>query len=390
VTQVEQIKLKRAGVGLRACDPERACPGFTLFTPLTAEKTVYLIGLDGGIVHTWEMPYPPGLYGYLTDAGTLFYNGKVLEGIVGSIWTQPSRRAGDETGASGRFIVTQPWKSGIALEADWRGRILWEIRHPDHHHDAVRLHNGNVLLLCMAPIPPELAARVPGGLAGPEHNGEMYADYLVEMTTNGRAVWEWRSWEHLDPETERITLQDRRHEWTHGNSVAELPDGNIVVSFRYISTVVIVERRSGRIVWKLGPPTLAQQHAPTPLANGNLLIFDNGTHRIDHPVPYSRVIEVDPATKQIVWSYQERRLFDFFSPYISNAQRLPNGNTLICEGNFGRLFEVTRDGQVVWEYVNPYFAPPAGQPDGPAQNSVFRAYRYTPEQIARARGRDLK
>jgi outer membrane protein assembly factor BamB len=246
-----------------------------------------------------------------------------------------------------------------------------------------------VLLLCMASIPPDLAARVRGGIAGTECRGEMYGDYVVEMTTGGQAVWEWRAWEHLDPETDRITLQDRRHEWTHGNTVAEMPGGDIVVSFRDISTVAVVDRRTGRITWKLGPPALAQQHAPTPLANGNLLIFDNGTHRIDHPVPHSRVIEVDPATKQIVWSYQERRLFDFFSPYISNAQRLANGNTLICEGNFGRLFEVTRDGLLVWEYVNPYFAPPAGQPDAPPQNSVFRAYRYTPEHIARARGRVL-
>jgi len=75
------------------------------------------------------------------------------------------------------------------------------------------------------------------------------------------------------------------------------------------------------------------------------------------------------------------------APNISNAQRLPNGNTLSCEGNFGRLFEVTPEGAVVWEYVNPYFAPPAGPPDAPAQNSVFRAYRYSPEQIAMARGR---
>ena len=369
MAQVEQIKLKRAGVGLRAYDQARACPGFTLFAPLTAEKTVYLIGLDGSVAHTWELPYPPGLYGYLTETGTLFYNGKILDA------------------AGGRFIDTQPWKGGAVLEADWGGRILWEVRHPDHHHDAVRLRNGNVLLLCMAAIPSDLASRVTGGIAGTEHNGEMYGDYLVEMTTGGRVVWEWRSWEYLDPASDRITLQDRRHEWTHGNAVAEMPDGGIVLSFRDISTVAIVDRRSGRMTWKLGPPALAQQHAPTPLANGHLLIFDNGTHRIDHPVPHSRVIEVDPATKQIVWSYQERRALDFFSPYISNAQRLGNGNTLICEGNFGRLFEVTPEGLVVWEYVNPYFAPPAGQPGAPAQNSVFRAYRYSHEQIALARGR---
>jgi hypothetical protein len=71
---------------------------------------------------------------------------------------------------------------------------------------------------------------------------------------------------------------------------------------------------------------------------------------------------------------------NFFSPRISNAQRLPNGNTLINEGTFGRFFEVTSEGDVVWEYVNPYFSgPPNAQ-----NNLVFRVYRYTAEEIARA------
>ena len=70
----------------------------------------------------------------------------------------------------------------------------------------------------------------------------MYADYLVEMTTRGEVVWEWRSWEHLDPATHPMTLQDRRAEWTHGNTVAETAEGHIVVSFRNISTVVMIER----------------------------------------------------------------------------------------------------------------------------------------------------
>src|SRR5206468_7375537 len=97
--------------------------------------------------------------------------------------------------------------------------------------------------------------------------------------------------------------------------------------------------------------------------------------------PFSRVIEVEPATKKIVWEYRENRESDFFSPRISNAQRLPNGNTLICEGDFGRLFEVTVGGEIVWEYVNPYFGgPPTAQ-----NNRIFRAYRYSAEDIARAR-----
>ena len=130
-------------------------------------------------------------------------------------------------------------------------------------------------------------------------------------------MWEWKSWEHLDPYTDRITLQDYRTEWTHGNTVIEMPDNNIMISLRNISTVVIINRNTGQIIWKLGSPPLAQQHDPKPLNNGNILIFDNGTHRLDHPVPFSRVIEIEPRTKNIVWSYQEAIPYTFFSPYIS-------------------------------------------------------------------------
>ncbi len=360
---VEQVKLKRAGIGLRALDRERACPGFTLFAPQSGDGKVYLIDLDGDVVHTWQMPYAPGNYGYLTDRGTLFYNGKTVED-------------------SARFISKQPWKGGAALEADWNGSVLWEVRHPDHHHDGIRLRNGNVLLLCLAKLPAELVPKVKGGMPGTEHNGEMYGDYLVEMTTDGKAVGEWPTWEHLDPELDCImAVQERREEWMHGNGLAELPNGDVVVSFRAISTVIIIDRRTEKIIWKLGGPPLSGQHAPVPLANGNLLLFDNGPHRLDHPMPFSRVIEVELASKQIVWKYQEKRECEFFSPRISNAQRLPNGNTLICEGDFGRLFEVTADSELVWEFVNPYF----GQGPTGLNNRVFRAYRYSEEEIARAK-----
>jgi hypothetical protein len=76
-------------------------------------------------------------------------------------------------------------------------------------------------------------------------------------------------------------------------------------------------------------------------------------------------------------------MFEFFSPYISGAQRLANGNTLICEGVHGRIFEVTGAGEVVWEYVNPHFFEGPGRPG--LTNAVFRAFRYTPEEIAAAR-----
>jgi uncharacterized protein (UPF0248 family) len=203
----------------------------------------------------------------------------------------------------------------------------------------------------------------------------------AELTPAGQTVWEWRSWEHLDPVADGIAeVQALRTLWAMGNSVLELPNGDILVSYRPTSTVIRIDRKTGNIIWKLGPPTLAGQHAPTPLENGNVLIFDNGVHRLDDPLPFSRVIEINPATNEIVWTYQDRPVSTFFSPRMGNAQRLPNGNTLINEASFGRVFEVTRDGEIVWEYVNPFF----GGPPHAETNEVFRALRYSAEEIARA------
>jgi hypothetical protein len=366
---LEPIRLKRAGIGLRAWDPERAFNGFTLFrSGGGGGSTLYLIDMEGTVVHTWRFPYG-GTYGYLTERGTLFFNGTIPNPDF------PGRVA----------------QLGVALEADWDGNILWEVRNPDHHHDGIRLRNGNVLVVCYGVVPPAIAARVVGGRPGDAHDWGMDGDYLQEVTTDGRVVWEWRAWEHLDPVADSIPWpMDERGGWTHANGVTEWPNGDITLSFRNISTVITINRQTGLIVWKLGSPPLSGQHAPTPLPSGNLLLFDNGPHRFDVSLPYSRVLEIDVPSQQIVWEYHERRLSDFFSPRISNAQRLPNGNTLINEGWFGRFFEVTPEGDVVWEYVNPYFVvvppnPPGGVMTSTEINQVFRAYRYSAEEIERAR-----
>ena len=377
--ELEQNTLKRRGVGLRACEPKRAFAGFTLFAPHFVEsRTVYLIDLQGEVVHTWNMPYPPGLSGYLTERGTLFFNGRTSEQS---------------------FLSRFPFKGGVVLEADWNGKVLWEVRHPDHHHHGILLRNGNVLLHCMGEVPEEIARRVKGGMAeGNMQSGQyasrpvseadkMYSDYLAEVTPAGHTVWVWRTWEHLDPVADGIAeVQAPRTLWAQGNSVEELPDGDILASYRPTSTVIRISRKTGKIVWKLGPPTVAGQHAPTLLENGNILIFDNGPHRLDDSVPYSRAIEVDPATNAIVWKYQDKPAWNFFSPRMGCAQRLPNGNTLITESSFGRFFEVTKEGEIVWEYVNPFFGKPFfGGPPGSESNQVFRAVRYSADEIARAR-----
>ena len=234
---VEQNTLKRRGVGLRACEPERAFPGFTLFAPhFVQNRTVYLIDLQGEVVHTWDLPYPPGLSGYLTERGTLFYNGRTPEES---------------------FLSRFPFKGGVVLEADWNGKVLWEVHHPDHHHHGILLRNGNVLLHCMAEVPDDIARRVSGGvpesgvLSGqyaPRRDadaGKMYSDYLAEVTRKGETVWEWRTWEHLDPVADGIVeVQAPRTLWAQGNSVEELPDGDILASYRPTSTVIRISRKT--------------------------------------------------------------------------------------------------------------------------------------------------
>lgn len=125
---------------------------------------------------------------------------------------------------------------------------------------------------------------------------------------------------------------------------------------------------------------------------GNILIFDNGgwagygspnpsapTGNNNAHRDYSRVIEIDPVKMEIVWQCRPMDLGapqpfvadHFYSCYISSAQRLPNGNTLITEGSDGRLLEVTADHEIVWEYWSPYFGS-----KGIKTNMVYRAYRY--------------
>ena len=142
---------------------------------------------------------------------------------------------------------------------------------------------------------------------------------------------------------------------------------------------------------------ISHQHAPTLLDNGNILLFDNGMHRRDGSlICRSRVLEVNPVTNEIEWEYKADPPQSFYSSLISNARRLPNGNTLICEGMKGRIFEVTMDGEIVWEYINPFgssrsfFSATSGTLGGwGLSKAIFHAYRYMPDYPG-LKGKDLK
>lgn len=121
--------------------------------------------------------------------------------------------------------------------------------------------------------------------------------------------------------------------------------GDVLICLRNIDLVGVLDPESERFLWTWGPGDLEHPHHPSLLPGGNLLIFDNGRYR-----GWSRVIELDPATRTIVWEYRGDPPESFYSQSRGAAQRLANGNTLITQSEAGRVFEVTREGEIVWEF----------------------------------------
>jgi Arylsulfotransferase (ASST) len=139
-----------------------------------------------------------------------------------------------------------------------------------------------------------------------------------------------------------------------GRAARRLPEaaaGRALLSLRDVSAVAILDLDKGEVVWAALGPWL-RQHDPDLLPDGRLLLFDNQGN-LGPGGGISRVLELDPATMRIAWSYAGGGGRPLESAFRSSQQRLANGNTLVTEGEGGRLLEVTRAGEVAWEYVNP-------------------------------------
>lgn len=142
--------------------------------------------------------------------------------------------------------------------------------------------------------------------------------------------------------------------------------GNILLSLRNLNAILIVNPQVDKVLWLWGPTNLTFQHDPSLTLAGTILVFNNGRKT-------SRVVEVDPRSDQVVWSYMPGG--NFFSSTMGGAQRLPNGNTLITEANAGYAMEVTRAGRIVWEYANPEVTP-----DG-LRRAIPRMVRYQKDDL---------
>lgn len=291
-------------------DPALASNGYTL--TLHEARIPVLLDMNGRPVHSWPRAR-------LKSRVRLLPDGSIL-GI-----------------GLGRQVV----------EYDWEGRQTWEFRTPDAipHHDVLRLGNGNTLVLVL-------------------REGEG-ADTLLEVDRAGEVVWTWKAAEKLGDLIPRSPSHP--NDVTHVNSLQELPHnpwfaagdrrfrpGNLLLSARNLDTIFLIDKESGEVVWHW-KEDLDRQHealmnGPGLPGPGLVQLFNNRSRSFGSD-RQSEVLEIDPRDGAVRWRYRSP---GFFSPTGGLQQALPNGNVLITSTRGGRVFEVTREGQLAWEWVPPY------------------------------------
>lgn len=355
--------------GLTYHNPNKSFKGFTLVSPPGTDSAL-LIDMEGRVVKRWHFPdFRPG-FGKLLPSGNLMITGSDPDLL------KQARSADQATLAANLPLRLRKLGGGYTMlrEYDFEGNLLWSYDNVAIHHDFHVKENGNILLPEWVLLPEELAKEVRGGMkaTGKQKDPPMLGDDIIEIDRTGSVVARLHTWKYFHPRQDPIQPLEDRGEWTHINGLDLMQDGKFVVSSRQTSRVAILDPVTEKLVWKLTEPEISLQHHVTCLENGNIQVFDNGANK-PGAGPHSRVIEVDPKTSKVVWQYKANPPEQFFSGHISSAQRLEMGNVFICEGTSARLFEVTRNNEVVWEWISPFVR---GSDDGSLSLSIYRAYRY--------------
>lgn len=164
--------------------------------------------------------------------------------------------------------------------------------------------------------------------------------------------------------------------------------GDVVLSFRDLGIIAVLDMDAEKVVWATRGPWLGQ-HDPDVLPNGDILLFDNQGQLADPEAGQSRILQIDPETNGITWEYKGTAEQKFDSNIRADQQRLANGNTLITESSGGRLLEVTPEGEIVWEFHNPIRR---DDPDNPGKKLipvVSQAERISDERAALYRDTDF-
>ena len=343
--------------GVVTHDPDRAHDGLTFFSR-SHDAAAVLVDMDGEVVHEWRLPFsdvwpdPPHTKWTPDDKYIYWRRARLMpDGDVIAIYTTP---------------VDSPYGYGM-VRVDADSNLVWSYA-DNAHHDFAVADDGSVYTLVQGyrsthrrpvdgmPQLPDLVmddALVRLGPDGEERDRLNLLDLLADS--------EYRYLLQMDaPGTQSPAGKGRPGDVLHTNTVSLIDasfarhhdfadPGDLLVSFRPLDTIAIVSMQDREITWATRGFWTAQ-HDPDPLPNGNILLFDNKGHGA--PGAPSRVVEFDPVSKAVPWMYAGTANRPLWSNELAAQQRLPNGNVLITSSQTGRLLEVTRDGEIVWEYLN--------------------------------------
>lgn len=342
--------------GAKAIDPAAMAPGLTA---LAVGPGIEILRADGSSAYRWQMPLDQ-LFTVpaLLDPADVQVSGFDLlpdGGVLALLRDERHFPA---------FHWEDTAENTVLVKLDRASHLVWS--YPGNpHHDVRSAPDGTVYVL----VAKEGAAPSrPGSFLPPSFRDEGVA-VLDRDGQKQRILWLAPAFERspyvnifagLDPGWEGC-MPDRRYCWNlfHANSIQiigadaarHLPfakPGDLLVNLRELDTVVVLDPQSGDIRWAMrGPWRHAHDAGVTPA--GTLTFFDNRGNLGAGDA--SRVIEIDPATGGLLWSYSGGAEHPFSSTILGTQQMLANGNVLIAESMGGRAFEVTRDGKLVWQYV---------------------------------------
>ena len=389
-------------------------PGYTLIAPLSSRDT-FLINMDGDVVHQWSSDYQPGNSAYLLEDGSLLRTAK-----------QPAKRFNARGGLGGR-IQRFSWDGELLWDYE-----LSDDQYCQHHDiEPMPNGNVLCIAWEWKTVDEAIAAgRDPQKIQGEALWPEAILEIKPVGKTGGEVVWKWSMWDHLiqdhddakanygvvadHPELIDLNFMQRANsDWIHMNSVAYNNDlDQILLSARWFNEVWIIDHsttteeaasheggkhgKGGDLLYRWGNPyayfaglptdrrLLAQHDARwVPVdypGGGNITVFNNGGERtgrnhssVDEWKPpiqsdgsYSLPASDPFGPQELVYTYSGPPTF--LSERISGAERQPNGNTLICVGEHGHVFEVDPTGNVVWEYRNQLGG--TSRPEAPRQNAT--------------------
>jgi len=350
-----RIAPERSGVTRH--DPARSWPGVNLVVSGHGPEAT-LVGMDGAVLHRWHFAW--------WGADPADSDADPLERASSGFW----RRA--RLGAGGELIALFDGLGVVKLDRD--SKPLWTRELPVHH-DLDVFPDGGIAVLTREP------RRVPS--LDPER--DVLDDSIAILDAGGRVLRRISLLDALldSPHAGLLSRREAGRRYVlHANTleildgrladrIAAFRAGNALVSLLGLDAIAVVDLEAERVVWAL-TGDFVDQHDPTVLTNGRLLLFDNvGAGES------SRVLELDPVSGKALWSYRGGAAEPFFTRWCGAAQRLPNGNTLISETDAGRAFEVTPDGAIVWEFYNPRRAGARGEYIA----SLFEVLRHPPDVL---------